>query len=140
MACRLHGVPVVERTAWYWLGTQHFLWALCLVVAVPGLLAFVFGYFAFRSRIKGVYFSIMTQALTFAGMLLFFRNETGFGGNNGFTDFKRILGFDITAPGTRAVLFLASVLLLLGSLYLGFRLARSKFGRVLTAVRDARTA
>lgn len=122
---------------WYWLGTQHFLWALCLVVAVPGLLAFVFGYFAFRSRIKGVYFSIMTQALTFAGMLLFFRNETGFGGNNGFTDFKRILGFDITAPGTRAVLFLASVLLLLGSLYLGFRLARSKFGRVLTAVRDA---
>ena len=122
---------------WYWVGTDHFLWALCLVVAVPGLLAFVFGYFAFRSRIKGVYFSIMTQALTFAGMLLFFRNETGFGGNNGFTDFKRILGFDITAPGTRAVLFLASVLLLLGSLYLGFRLARSKFGRVLTAVRDA---
>ena len=122
---------------WYWAGTEHFLWALCLVVAVPGLLAFVFGYFAFRSRIKGVYFSIMTQALTFAGMLLFFRNETGFGGNNGFTDFKRILGFDITAPGTRAVLFLASVLLLLGSLYLGFRLARSKFGRVLTAVRDA---
>lgn len=122
---------------WYWVGTQHFLWALCLVVLVPGLLAFVFGYFAFRSRIKGVYFSIMTQALTFAGMLLFFRNETGFGGNNGFTDFKRILGFDITAPGTRAVLFLASVLLLLGSLYLGFRLARSKFGRVLTAVRDA---
>ena len=122
---------------WYWVGTDHFLWALCLVVAVPGLLAFVFGYFAFRSRIKGVYFSIMTQALTFAGMLLFFRNETGFGGNNGFTDFKRILGFDITAPGTRAALFLASLALLLGSLYLGFRLARSKFGRVLTAVRDA---
>ena len=122
---------------WYWLGTEHFLWALCLVVALPGLLAFVFGYFAFRSRIKGVYFSIMTQALTFAGMLLFFRNETGFGGNNGFTDFKRILGFDITAPGTRAALFLASLALLLGSLYLGFRLARSKFGRVLTAVRDA---
>ena len=122
---------------WYWVGTQHFLWALCLVVAVPGLLAFVFGYFAFRSRIKGVYFSIMTQALTFAGMLLFFRNETGFGGNNGFTDFKRILGFDITAPGTRALLFLASLALLLGSLWLGFRLARSKFGRVLTAVRDA---
>lgn len=122
---------------WYWVGTQHFLWALCLVVLVPGLLAFVFGYFAFRSRIKGVYFSIITQAMTYAMMLLFFRNETGFGGNNGFTDFKRILGFDITAPGTRAVLFLASVLLLLGSLYLGFRLARSKFGRVLTAVRDA---
>ncbi len=84
---------------WYWAGTQHFLWALGLVVLAPGVLALVFGFFAFRSRIKGVYFSIMTQALTFAGMLLFFRNETGFGGNNGFTDFKRILGFDITAPG-----------------------------------------
>lgn len=122
---------------WYWAGTQHFLWALCLVVLAPGLLALVFGFFAFRSRIKGVYFSIMTQALTFAGMLLFFRNETGFGGNNGFTDFKRILGFDITAPGTRAVLFLATVALLVGSLLVGWRLARSKFGRVLTALRDA---
>ncbi|WP_271409411.1 urea ABC transporter permease subunit UrtC [Pseudomonas sp. Q1-7] len=122
---------------WYWTGTQHFLWALCLVVLAPGLLALGFGFFAFRSRIKGVYFSIMTQALTFAGMLLFFRNETGFGGNNGFTDFKRILGFDITAPGTRAVLFLATVALLVGSLLLGWRLARSKFGRVLTALRDA---
>lgn len=122
---------------WYWYGTSSFLWALCLVVLVPGVLAFVFGYFAFRSRIKGVYFSIMTQALTFAGMLLFFRNETGFGGNNGFTNFRSILGFDITAPGTRAMLFFATVLLLLGSLWLGFSLARSKFGRVLTALRDA---
>lgn len=122
---------------WYWYGTSSFLWALCLVVLVPGLLALVFGFFAFRSRIKGVYFSIMTQALTFAGMLLFFRNETGFGGNNGFTGFTRILGFDITAQGTRAALFLATVLLLAGSLLLGWRLARSKFGRVLTAVRDA---
>lgn len=86
---------------WYWAGTQHFAWALCLVVLAPGLLALVFGWFAFRSRIKGVYFSIMTQALTFAGMLLFFRNETGFGGNNGFTNFRTILGFDITAQGTR---------------------------------------
>ncbi|MCK9994313.1 MAG: urea transport system permease protein, partial [Alphaproteobacteria bacterium] len=77
-------------------------------------LAFVFGWFAFRSRIKGVYFSIITQALTFAAMLLFFRNETGFGGNNGFTDFKRILGFDITAPATRAVLYALTVLLLAG--------------------------
>jgi len=91
---------------WYWAGTQHFAWALCLVVLAPGLLALVFGWFAFRSRIKGVYFSIMTQALTFAGMLLFFRNETGFGGNNGFTSFRTLLGFDIAAPGTRAVLFL----------------------------------
>lgn len=122
---------------WYWYGTSSFLWAMCLVVLAPGLLALVFGFFAFRSRIKGVYFSIMTQALTFAGMLLFFRNETGFGGNNGFTGFTRILGFDITAQGTRAVLFMATVALLVGSLYLGFRLARSKFGRVLTALRDA---
>ncbi|MDA7085002.1 urea ABC transporter permease subunit UrtC [Pseudomonas sp. SA3-5] len=122
---------------WYWYGTSNFLWALCLVVLAPGLLALVFGFFAFRSRIKGVYFSIMTQALTFAGMLLFFRNETGFGGNNGFTGFTRILGFDITAQGTRAALFIATLALLVGSLYLGFKLARSKFGRVLTAVRDA---
>ena len=122
---------------WYWYGTSSFLWAMCLVVLAPGLLALVFGFFAFRSRIKGVYFSIMTQALTFAGMLLFFRNETGFGGNNGFTNFRTILGFDITAAHTRAVLFLATVALLVGSLYLGWRLARSKFGRVLTALRDA---
>ncbi|MFB4370774.1 MULTISPECIES: urea ABC transporter permease subunit UrtC [unclassified Pseudomonas] len=122
---------------WYWYGTDNFLWALCLVVLAPGLLALVFGFFAFRSRIKGVYFSIMTQALTFAGMLLFFRNETGFGGNNGFTNFRSILGFEITAVGTRATLFAFTVLLLVGSLYLGWRLARSKFGRVLTALRDA---
>jgi urea transport system permease protein len=122
---------------WYWTGTNHFLWALCLVVLAPGLLALIFGFFAFRSRIKGVYFSIMTQALTFAGMLLFFRNETGFGGNNGFTNFRSILGFSITSQGTRAVLFLATVALLLGSLFLGWRLAQSKFGRVLTALRDA---
>lgn len=122
---------------WYWVGTEHFWWAMCLVVLAPGLLALVFGFFAFRSRIKGVYFSIMTQALTFAGMLLFFRNETGFGGNNGFTNFRSILGFGITEPDTRAALFFATVLLLAGSLFVGWRLARSKFGRVLTAVRDA---
>jgi len=122
---------------WYWAGTQHFAWALCLAVLAPGLLALVFGYFAFRSRIKGVYFSIMTQSLTFAGMLLFFRNETGFGGNNGFTNFRTLLGFDITAQGTRAVLFLLTVALLVGSLLVGWRLAQSKFGRVLTALRDA---
>ena len=122
---------------WYWYGTSNFLWALCLVVLAPGLLALVFGFFAFRSRIKGVYFSIMTQALTFAGMLLFFRNETGFGGNNGFTNFRTMLGFDITAPGTRVALFIAIVVLLAASLAVGFALARSKFGRVLTALRDA---
>jgi urea transport system permease protein len=122
---------------WYWAGTDNFLWALCLVVLAPGVLALVFGFFAFRSRIKGVYFSIMTQALTFAGMLLFFRNETGFGGNNGFTNFRSILGFSISSQGTRATLFLATVILLVACLYVGWRLAQSKFGRVLTALRDA---
>ena len=122
---------------WFWAGTQHFAWALCLIVLVPGLLALVFGFFAFRSKIKGVYFSIMTQALTYAGMLLFFRNETGFGGNNGFTGFTTLLGFNVTATSTRIGLFVATVLLLLLSLAVGFALARSKFGRVLTAVRDA---
>jgi urea transport system permease protein len=122
---------------WFWAGTQHFLWAMCLVVLAPGLLAFVFGFFAFRSRIKGVYFSIMTQALTFAGMLLFFRNETGFGGNNGFTGFTTLLGYPVATPSMRAVLFLLTVALLVGSLWLGWRLARSKFGRILTAIRDA---
>src|SRR4051794_36446693 len=86
---------------WYWSFTDHFWYAMLLVVLVPGVLALVFGYFAFRSRIKGVYFSIITQALTYAFMLLFFRNDTGFGGNNGFTDFKRILGFPIATPQTR---------------------------------------
>jgi urea transport system permease protein len=126
-----------DQLPWFWLGTQHFAWALALIVLVPGLLALVFGFFAFRSKIKGVYFSIMTQALTYAGMLLFFRNETGFGGNNGFTGFTTILGMPITATGTRIGLFIATVLLLLASLGIGFALARSKFGRVLTAVRDA---
>ena len=121
---------------WFWAGTQHFAWALCLIMLVPGLLALIFGWFAFRSKIKGVYFSIMTQALTYAGMLLFFRNETGFGGNNGFTGFTTLLGFPVTATSTRIGLFIASVLLLLISLGIGFALARSKFGRVLTAVRD----
>lgn len=126
-----------DELPWFWWGTQHFAWALALIVLVPGLLALVFGFFAFRSKIKGVYFSIMTQALTYAGMLLFFRNETGFGGNNGFTGFTTILGMPITATGTRIGLFIATVLLLLASLGIGFALARSKFGRVLTAVRDA---
>ena len=121
---------------WFWWGTQHFA-ALVLIVMVPGLLALVFGWFAFRSKIKGVYFSIMTQALTYAGMLLFFRNETGFGGNNGFTGFTTLLGFSITATTTRIALFLATVMLLLLTLGIGFALARSKFGRILTAVRDA---
>lgn len=122
---------------WYWAFTDHFAYAMLLVVLVPGVLAFVFGYFAFRSRIKGVYFSIITQALTFAAMLLFFRNDTGFGGNNGFTDFKRILGFDITAPGTRAALYWITLAALAGALVLARAVTQSKLGRVLTAVRDA---
>ncbi|MDR3089782.1 MAG: urea ABC transporter permease subunit UrtC [Desulfobulbaceae bacterium] len=126
-----------KELPWYWFGSDHFLWAVVLALAVPGALAFVFGFFAFRSRIKGVYFSIITQALTFACMLLFFRNETGFGGNNGFTDFKRIVGFSITAPGTRVTLFALSGLALLAALWLARFLTRAKFGRVLQAIRDA---
>ena len=122
---------------WYWSFTDHFAYAALLVVLVPGLLALVFGYFAFRSRIKGVYFSIITQALTYAFMLLFFRNDTGFGGNNGFTDFKRILGFPITAPETRVALFALTGAALLGAYLLGRYIVASKFGRVLTAIRDA---
>jgi urea transport system permease protein len=124
---------------WYWSFTDHFWFAALLVILVPGLLAFVFGYFAFRSRIKGVYFSIITQAMTYAFMLLFFRNDTGFGGNNGFTDFKRILGFSITAPQTRMALFVLTGAALLGFLLLGRWIVTSKLGRVLTAIRDAET-
>jgi urea transport system permease protein len=110
-----------------------------MVVLVPGLLALVFGWFAFRSRIKGVYFSIITQALTFAAMLLFFRNETGFGGNNGFTDFKRILGVPLATPGMRMTLFVLTGLTLIGCYVFARWLVASKFGRVLQAIRDAET-
>ncbi|MGH1361388.1 MAG: urea ABC transporter permease subunit UrtC [Burkholderiaceae bacterium] len=122
---------------WQWALTDHFLWALFLAMAVPGLLAFVFGYFAFRSRIKGVYFSIITQALTYAAMLLFFRNETGFGGNNGFTDFKRILGYPIADAHTRVALFAISAITLIGMYLLCRKIILSKYGRVLAAIRDA---
>ncbi|MBS4020546.1 MAG: urea ABC transporter permease subunit UrtC [Dechloromonas sp.] len=126
-----------KELPWFWLGTDSFGWAAFLVLAVPAIVAFVFGYFAFRSRIKGVYFSIITQALTYAAMLLFFRNETGFGGNNGFTDFKRILGYSITAPETRLVLFGLTAIALAATLVFSAWLVKSKFGRVLTAIRDA---
>uniref|UniRef100_UPI0040538B73 urea ABC transporter permease subunit UrtC n=1 Tax=Niveibacterium sp. SC-1 TaxID=3135646 RepID=UPI0040538B73 len=126
-----------KEMPWFWWNSDSFLWTVFLVIAVPAVLAWVFGYFAFRSRIKGVYFSIITQALTFATMLLFFRNETGFGGNNGFTDFKRILGYSVTSPTTRLVLFGLSALLLIATLILGRYLVTSKFGKVLTAIRDA---
>jgi len=122
---------------WHWALSDSLLATCILIVAVPGLVAFVFGYFAFRSRIKGVYFSIITQALTFAAMLLFFRNETGFGGNNGFTDFKRIAGIAIATPQTRMALFVGTGLTLLGFFLLARWLVASKFGRVLQAIRDA---
>jgi urea transport system permease protein len=122
---------------WHWTFSDSFLFQAAMVVLVPGLLAFVFGYFAFRSRIKGVYFSIITQAMTFAAMLLFFRNETGFGGNNGFTDFKRILGVPIATPDMRMFLFALTGCTLIGFYVLARWLVNSKFGRVLQAIRDA---
>jgi len=122
---------------WHWALSDSFIAQMLLVVLVPGLLAFVFGYFAFRSRVKGVYFSIITQALTYAAMLLFFRNNTGFGGNNGFTDFKRILGIPITTDETRIALFCITGAVLIGTLLLLRWVVTSKFGRVLAAIRDA---
>ena len=124
---------------WHWLGSESFAFQMAMVVIAPGLLALVFGFFAFRSRIKGVYFSIITQALTFAAMLLFFRNETGFGGNNGFTDFKRIVDIPIAQPSTRMMLFVLTGLTLLGFYLFSRWLVQSKFGRVLQAIRDAET-
>ncbi len=122
---------------WHWTFSDSFIATLLMVVLVPGVLAFVFGYFAFRSRIKGVYFSIITQAMTFAAMLLFFRNETGFGGNNGFTDFKRILDLPIATPAMRMTLFVLTGWALLMSYLFARWLVQSKFGRVLQAIRDA---
>lgn len=122
---------------WYWLGFDMFWFAMIMVLLVPGLLAFVFGWLAFRSRVSGVYLSIMTQALTYALMLAFFRNEMGFGGNNGLTDFKDILGFNIQSDATRITLFLASAILLMLA-YLACRfIVTSRMGRVVTAIRDA---
>ena len=122
---------------WQWALSDSFIAQMALVVLAPGLLAFVFGFFAFRSRIKGVYFSIITQAMTFAMMLLFFRNETGFGGNNGFTDFKRILGVTIATPSMRMLLFVITGCTLIGFYILARAIVASKFGRVLQAIRDA---
>jgi urea transport system permease protein len=123
---------------WHWALSDSFIAQMLLVVLVPGLLAFVFGFFAFRSRIKGVYFSIITQALTFAAMLLFFRNETGFGGNNGFTDFKRLLGIPITAQ-LRVLLCVLTGLTLIAFFLMARVIVHSKYGRVLQAIRDAET-
>jgi urea transport system permease protein len=122
---------------WHWYLSDSFVATLFLVVAAPAAVALVFGFFAFRSRIKGVYFSIITQAMTFAAMLLFFRNETGFGGNNGFTDFKRILDIPLATQSMRMRLFVLTSLALLLFYLLARFLVKSKFGRVLQAVRDA---
>ena len=122
---------------WHWAVSDSFAAQALLVVLVPGLLAFVFGFFAFRSRIKGVYFSIITQALTFAAMLLFFRNETGFGGNNGFTDFKRILDRPLNTPEMRVFLCALSGVVLIGFFVMARAIVQSRFGRVLQAIRDA---
>jgi len=126
-----------KELPWHWAVSDSFALQMLLVLLVPGLLAFAFGFFAFRSRIKGVYFSIITQALTYAAMLLFFRNETGFGGNNGFTDFKRILGVPLAQPSTRMLLFVLTGLTLIGFYLMARWIVLSKFGRVLQAIRDA---
>ena len=122
---------------WYWWGFQHFPFAMLMALLVPGLLALVVGWLAFRSRITGVYLSILTQAMTYALMLAFFRNDMGFGGNNGFTDFKELLGMPLNTDNARAVLFYASLVALLGCLWLCTRITASKLGRVLVAIRDA---
>ncbi len=122
---------------WFWLGFDEFWFACLMILLVPGLLSFVFGWLAFRSRVTGVYFSIITQALTYAFMLAFFRNEMGFGGNNGLTDFKEILGFDLRSDETKIALFaLSAIFLALG--YAGsLVLVKSRFGRVVLAIRDS---
>ncbi len=120
----------------HWEPFYSFSFAAAAVLIVPALIAFVFGWLAFRSRIKGVYLSILTQALTYAAALLFFRNDFGFGGNNGFTDFKRVLGADLNSPDTRRGLYVASVLLLAGVFLLYRWLTRAKFGHLMQAIRD----
>jgi urea transport system permease protein len=126
-----------KELPWFWYGFDHFAWALLMIVLVPGALAFIFGWLAFRSRVSGVYLSIITQAMTYALLLAFFRNDMGFGGNNGLTDYKDILGWDVHSPATRLGLYIASVVGL-GAAYLICRyVTRSKLGRVLLALRDA---
>lgn len=125
------------KLPWYWWGSEHFLWACLLVLAVPGVLAGVFGWLAFRSRVSGVYLSIMTQALTYALMLAFFQNGFGFGGNNGLTDFKDILGADLHSPVTRAVLLVVTGIVLALALMLSRFVVAGRFGNLLVAVRDA---
>jgi urea transport system permease protein len=126
-----------KELPWYWYGFDNFFFAMAMVVVVPGLLAFVFGSLAFRSRVTGVYFSIITQAMTFALLLAFFRNDMGFGGNNGLTDFKEILGLSIQKETTRNLLLVASLAALAGGYTICRAIVTSKLGKVLIAVRDA---
>ena len=126
-----------KELPWYWLGFDHFWFAALMVMVAPGLLAFVFGWFAFRSRVTGVYLSIITQAMTYALLLAFFRNDMGFGGNNGLTDFKDILGFGVQASGTRSALFAASAVALALGVLVTWLVVGSKYGKLLMAVRDA---
>ncbi|WEJ59822.1 urea ABC transporter permease subunit UrtC [Devosia sp. FJ2-5-3] len=126
-----------KELPWYWQGFDNFWFAMVMVVLVPGLLAFIFGFFAFRSRVTGVYLSIITQAMTFALLLAFFRNDMGFGGNNGLTDFKEILGAPVQAQTTRAALFAATAITLALSVLVCSMIVNSKLGKVMVAVRDA---
>lgn len=126
-----------QELPWYWQGFDMFWFAMLMVMLVPGLLALIFGWLAFRSRVTGVYLSIMTQALTFALLLAFFRNEMGFGGNNGLTDFKDIIGFSLQADSTRIVLFLLSGIMLAIGYLVSRYIVNSKLGRIIVAIRDA---
>jgi urea transport system permease protein len=126
-----------QALPWFWHGFNHFLFALAMMALVPALLALVFGWFAFRSRVTGVYFSIITQALTYALMLAFFRNDMGFGGNNGFTDFKDVLGFDLHSDKTRVVLLVVTAAALAASYMACRAIVESRAGRVIRAIRDA---
>ena len=126
-----------DSLPWFWGASDSFAATLLLVVAVPGALAFIFGWFAFRARVNGVYLSIITQAMTYALMLAFFRNEMGFGGNNGLTDFKDLLGIPLSSPGMRLGLFIASALALAAGLLIARAITQSHLGRVLVGVRDA---
>ena len=122
---------------WYWAGSDNALVMILLVFAGPGLLAYIFGMLAFRSRVSGVYLSIMTQAMTYALLLSFFRNEMGFGGNNGLTDFKEIFGFSLQSPDTKLALFIATAVMLAIGYAISHFIVNSKMGRVVTAIRDA---
>ncbi len=128
-----------KELPWFWKGFDNFFFALFMALFIPGICAFVFGFFAFRSRIRGVYFSIITQAMTFALMLLFFRNETGFGGNNGLTDFKRLYGYSLADPDVKVGLYVITAITLLLVYALSRYVVKSKLGRVLRAVRDDET-